>query len=314
MSQAAWLEINLIKLRKALLFCIENLNKGDTFNIIRFSTEAEALFDKLVKVSDKTIQKAKQFIQDLKAMGGTNIEEALQLALQSVTSSSRPHFIIFITDGMPTVGETDEKSLIEKIKNLNHNQTRIFTFGVGDDVNTHLLDKITELSKAYRTYIGTDEDIEIKISQFYQKIQSPILTDLHLTFSDNIKISQIYPHDLPDLFSGSSLSLLGRFEGQGEATVTLKGKIKNQNKEYSYKIDFSQTQQNNDFIVALWAARRIGYLLDQIRLHGENKEIVDEITQLARQYGIITPYTSFLILEDEDNRVPEMKLKIKTRH
>ncbi|MBU1078568.1 MAG: VIT and VWA domain-containing protein [Spirochaetes bacterium] len=288
--------------RKSLLFCINNLNKGDRFEIIRFSTEASDLFGKLVEADEKNLKNARQFIQDIQAIGGTNIEEALKMAL-GIKSGKRPYIIVFMTDGKPTIGETKEEHLLNEIKKVNNNNTRIFTFGIGTEINTHLLDKITETTRAYRTYIAPEEDIEIKISNFYQKIQSPVLSDIKVRFGDNIETFKMYPKDLPDLFKGSSLTLLGRFKGKGNTTVVLTGKLKGKMKEYSFKIDFDDEDQNNLFIPSLWAARRIGYLLDQVRLHGEDKELVDEITMLAREYGIITPYTSYLILEDEEVRV-----------
>ncbi len=288
--------------KKSLFFCINNLNKGDRFEIIRFSTEARALFKKLVKVDERSLKSARQFLENLQAIGGTNIEEALSMAL-SVRNSKKRHIIVFITDGKPTIGETNEDRLVKMLKKKNHSNVRIFTFGIGNEINTHLLDKITETTKAYRTYITPQEDIEVKISNFYQKIQSPVLTHLKLNFGKNIELFKMYPKDLPDLFKGSSLTVLGRYKGKGKTKIVLKGKIRGKKTEFKYNINFEKNNNKNDFIPLLWASRRIGYLLDQIRLHGEDKELVDEITQLAREHGIITPYTSYLILEDEKTRI-----------
>jgi Ca-activated chloride channel homolog len=288
--------------KKALLFCVNNLNKGDRFQIIRFSTEAEALFKSLTSVDAANLGKAKKFIDNMKAIGGTAIEEALSLAL-SAKDGDRPHMIIFITDGKPTIGETDEDKLVKKIKNANKLNTRIFTFGVGYDLNTHLLDKITKETNAYRYYISPKEDIEVKISNFYTKVQSPVLTDLKLTFSGNIKTFKTYPKDLPDIFKGSSLTVLGSYSGSGDAKVILEGKVKNKIRRFEYKMNIPSEETKNDFIPYLWAARHVGYLLDQIRLNGEDRELVEEATEVARKYGIVTPYTSYLILEDERKRV-----------
>ncbi len=288
--------------KKALLFCINNLNKGDRFQVIRFSTEAEALFSGLAKAETVNIEKAKKFIDNMKAIGGTAIEEALTLALKS-KDGRRPHMIIFITDGRPTVGETDEDRLVRKIKYADKSNTRIFTFGVGYDINTHLLDKITKETRAYRYYIGPKEDIEVKISNFYGKVQSPVLTDIKLSFSGNVKVFKAYPKDLPDIFKGSSLTILGSYSGSGDARVILEGKIKDHVQRFEYKVNLPSEDTGNDFIPYLWAARHVGYLLDQIRLNGENRELVQEATEIARKYGIVTPYTSYLILEDERKRV-----------
>ncbi|MCP5053039.1 MAG: VWA domain-containing protein, partial [bacterium] len=295
--------------KKALRFCIENLNRGDRFEIIRFSTEAEGLFNRFAPANERNLDEARQFIDDLKAIGGTNIDEALSLALKMEKRRGRPYMIIFLTDGKPTIGITDEKALVRKIKDQNTSASRIFTFGIGNEINTHLLDKITQLTRAYRTYISPQEDIEIKVSNFYSNVQSPILTDLRLDFGSRIRVSKTYPRDLPDLFKGSSITLLGRYRGHGDAKIILTGKVRNKEKRFVFEAEdgFKPARgadsESNHFIAPLWAARRVGYLLDQIRLHGKDKELIDEVTQLARTYGIITPYTSYLIVEDEQDRV-----------
>lgn len=294
--------------KRALLYCVNNLNPGDGFDIIKFSTEAYSLFGSIENADETNIKKAEKFIENLKPVGGTNIEEALKLALNENGKINRTHLIVFITDGKPTIGETKDDLLIRKLKNSNKSKTRIFTFGIGTEINTHLLDKITEVTKATRTYIAPNEDIEIKISSFYDKVQSPVLTNLSLSFGNGIRTFQTYPGDLPDLFRGSSLTIFGRYTGSGSSNVTLKGTVKGKRKSFSFKPDFVGENDEYDFIPPLWASRRIGFLLDQIRLNGEDKELVDEVTQLAREHGIVTPYTSYLIMEDEEIRLRRNEL------
>lgn len=307
----------LSQAKKALLFCVENLNAGDRFEIIRFSTEAEALFRDLTPVTPSSRENAREFIDQLQAIGGTNIDEALEMALKMKKRRGRPYMIIFLTDGKPTIGVTDEKSLVRKIKTSYEETkqgTRIFTFGIGNDINTHLLDKITAFTRAYRTYITPEEDIEVKVSNFYNNVRSPVLTDIRLDFGPDIRVSKTYPRHLPDLFRGSAITLFGRYKGEGDARVILTGKVRDQEKHFTFhaKNGFvsasDSDNRTNDFIPPLWAARRVGYLLDQIRLHGKDKELIDEITQLARTYGIITPYTSYLIVEDEETRFHRREL------
>ena len=294
--------------KKALLYCVDNLNRGDRFDIIRFSTEAYSLFGQIESASDNNIKKAEKFINDLKPVGGTNIEEALNLALKEKGNSNRTRLIVFITDGKPTIGETTDENLLKKIEKLNNENIRIFTFGIGNEINTHLLDKITEQTKAFRTYISENEDIEVKVSSFYDKVQSPILTNLSLSFSGGIKTIQTYPKNLPDLFKGSGITIFGRYSGSGSSRITLNGTLNGERKSFALNADFSNDNDEYDFIPPLWASRRIGFLLDQIRLNGEDKELVDEITQLAREHGIVTPYTSYLIMEDEEIRLRRNEL------
>ncbi len=289
--------------RRALAFCLKNLNANDRFEIVRFSTEAEVLFEGLVAATRENVARAQAFVDKLEPAGGTNSEEALTLALKTnAGASSRPKVVIFITDGRPTIGETDEDRLVKKVKDANAAQMRIFTFGVGDDLNTHFLDKLTEVTRAARTYVGEKEDLELPVSTFFEKIKSPVMTDVAIEFGDGIRPSKTYPRALPDLFKGSQLLILGRYSGTG-GTVTLKGTVDGQRVTIPYTASFPSRLDANDVIPPLWAAQRIGYLLDEIRLHGEDKELVDEVTRLARRFGVVTPYTSYLIMEDERRRV-----------
>lgn len=293
--------------KKALLYCVNNLNAGDHFNIIRFSTEAYSLFKSLEKADKHNINQAKSFINDLQAIGGTNIEEAFNLAFKNYKESERPHFVVFLTDGKPTIGEMNDDNLIKRILNSNKTNSRIFTFGIGNEINTHLLDKLTDATKAWRSYVSDEEDIEIKVSNFYDKIQSPVLSNLKLDF-ENVEVYQSYPKDLPDLFKGSNLLVFGRFKGSGNVKVILTGKLNGQRKEFSLNKKLLNNDDEYNFIPPLWASRRIGHLLDLIRLNGENKELIDEVTSLAREHGIITPYTSYLIMEDEEIRIRSGRL------
>lgn len=295
--------------KKALLFCIDNLNKGDRFDVIRFSTEAEAIFNGVVPATEENRRKAMRFVDDLKAIGGTNIEDALKLAIEKKDVSYRPRVVLFITDGKPTINETNEDKLTGLIKKRAESSVRVFTFGIGNDINTKLLDKITTATNAYRTYITPDEDIEIKVSNLYTKIQSPVLTDLKITADSGIRLSEVYPAEIPDLFKGSSITVLGRYDGSGNKKITLEGKLKGKTVAYTYSCDFTNEDTKKDFIPPLWAARKVGFLLDQIRLNGKNSEIIEELVEISKKYGIITPYTSYLIVEDEQRQVADRRLR-----
>ncbi|MBI2837755.1 MAG: VWA domain-containing protein, partial [Acidobacteria bacterium] len=302
-------EGKLDQARKALLFCLDNLNSQDRFEVIRFSTEAQALFGRLQPASPDNLSRARVFAAAWRPIGGTNIDEALTLALNANRQSdARPRFVIFITDGKPTIGETGEDALLDKVRRANTSATRIFTFGIGDDLNTHLLDRITEETKAYRTYVRNNEDLELKISSFYQKIKTPVLVDLKLDVEGAVKTYQTYPRSLPDLFEGSQLLVFGRYSGGGRAVVRLSGSVQGRPRSFEQQIDLPSVASENAFLAPLWATQRIGYLLDQLRLHGEEHELIDEVTQLARRFGIITPYTSYLIVEDEAARITRNEL------
>jgi Ca-activated chloride channel family protein len=289
--------------KKALQFCVENLNEGDRFEIVRFSTEVEPLFDQLKDASQANRDRAEDFIKDLKATGATAIDDALHKALSlRPMDSARPFVIIFLTDGMPTIGVTDETQILASVKQHDAGQTRIFCFGIGTDVNTHLLDKLTEQSRGYSTYVLPEEDIELKVSSFFAKIKDPVLANPALKFTGDVRATKLYPSPLPDLFKGEQLVLAGRYAGHGNSALTIEGMVNGATRQYTYEMKFPEESSDHEFIPRLWATRRVGILLDEIRLHGENAELRDEVTELARKYGIVTPYTAYLIVEDEARR------------
>ncbi|MSR66829.1 MAG: VWA domain-containing protein [Pedosphaera sp.] len=288
--------------KKALTFCVENLNENDRFEVIRFATEAEALFGSLTDAKKANRDKARDHAKELKPIGGTAIDDALRKALgYRPAAGDRPFVVIFLTDGRPTVGETNEDKIHANIKNLAAN-TRVFCFGIGTDVNSHLLDKIAETTRAFTQYVLAEEDIEVKVSAFFTKIKEPVLANPSLKFPDSVKVSKMYPNPLPDLFKGEELILAGRYTTGSKGHILLEGTVNGQKKQFEYPVDFPGTNGENEFIPRLWATRRVGYLLDEIRLRGESKELKDEVADLARQYGIVTPYTAYLILEDEARR------------
>jgi Ca-activated chloride channel homolog len=294
--------------RKALSFCLQNLNDGDRFEIIRFSTEAEPLFNELRAADKANVDTAQKFVDSLKPIGGTAINDALAKAMdlrskRAGDDKDRPYIVIFLTDGQPTIGETNEDNILAAMNKASAGSTRVFSFGIGTDVNTHLLDKIASGTRAFSQYVLPDENLELKLSSFYTKIKEPVLSNVEVAFTgDNIKASQLYPNALPDLFKGEQVILFGRYSGNGPAAVKISGTLNGQKQSFVQDVNFTQKDTRNTFIPALWATRRVGFLLDEIRLRGESKELKDEVTRLAREHGIVTPYTAFLILEDEAKR------------
>ncbi len=286
--------------KKSLTFCVNSLDDRDTFNLIRFSTEVEPLFQKPVQATKANRRKALEFVKDLRAMGGTAINDALAAALAQAGSGDRPHAVVFLTDGKPTIGEQDTGAIVKRVKEKME-KTRVFCFGVGTEVNTHLLDKITETARGASQYVLPDEDIEVKVSSFYTKIKSPVLTDLKLSFS-SAKVSQVYPRVMPDLFVGSQLVVTGRYRSSGPSAIILTGTRRGRRAEYVYEADLKPSKED-DSVARIWASRKVAFLLDEIRLRGENNELKDEVVKLAKKWGIITPYTSYLVLEDEEKRV-----------
>jgi len=290
--------------RGALTFCLNSLNSNDRFNVIDFDDQVRSFNQNLIQANPENIKNALRFVEKTEADGGTNINDALLTGLRQISSESKASFIIFLTDGLPTVGVTDIRNILENVKDSNKSQVRVFVFGVGYDVNTHFLDKLAQDNHATSDYVSPDEDIEVKVGSFYKKVSHPILTDIQLSFG-SVETYDIYPQELPDIFKGSQLLLLGKYRGEGGSLVTLSGSAGGVQRRFTYEVNFNPSDKN-DFIPRLWATRRVGYLIDELRLHGENKELVDEVVRLSKKYGIINQYTSFLI--DADYRLTAREL------
>lgn len=286
--------------RKALKYCLEQLKPTDRFGLMSFATTVNPYEERLLDASSEQMQRAKRWVDDLDATGGTAINAALEAALKMRSSdAARPFTVVFFTDGLPTIGETDIDRIFKNFIARNTASTRVFTFGVGDDVNAALLDQLAESSRALSTYVRPAEDIAAKVAGMYTKMSSPVLTNLKLTTTGDVRLSDVYPPDLPDLFTGGQVVVMGRYSGKGATAIKLTGMVGKEAKEFVYEITAPEkTDDSREFVEQLWARRKVGYLIDQIRIHGEKPELKDEVMTLAKKYGITTPYTSWLIVPD----------------
>jgi Ca-activated chloride channel family protein len=299
-------DAKMAQAKKALKFCLSRLGPDDRFGIVSFATTVRTYRDELLAVSDDQLQRATKWVDDLRQSGGTAILPALNTALGLRTKDEGRSFtVVFFTDGMPTVDETNPEKIVKAIEGKNTANTRIFTFGVGDDVNAAMLDRLADATKAVSTFVRPAEDIEAKVSSLHSKISHPVMTNVKLT-ATNVKLHEVYPPQLPDLFHGGQLVVIGRFSGQGAAAVKLTGMVGKEQREMVYELTFPpKTDDGKEFVEHLWARRKVGYILDQIRANGEQKELVEEVTKLAKKYGIATPYTSYLVVPDGPMPVAE---------
>lgn len=286
--------------KEAMKNVLDRLNPQDRFNIIAFHSSVSSYADSLRPVSERN--EALRYTNDLRALGSTNIHGALARAL-SMVSEARPSVILLLTDGRPTVGVTDEKGILSLMSSSRRDFLRIFTFGIGDDVDASLLDNLAQRGRGTSQYIKRDDEIKTLVTSLYEKISTPVLLGLKLDFG-RMRVEEVYPAPLPDLYGGSQLLVAGRYLSEGYATITLTGRSSLKEERFVYdKVNFSPSTTAS-FIPAQWATKKIGYLLEQIKLKGENREIVDEIKALSQQYGIMTPYTSYFVKEDMPMPVP----------
>lgn len=299
----------IIQAKEAVRFIINHLDERDRFSMVDFDDGVETFTSELVPATAENREKALSFVDEIEDAGGTNINEALLGALRMVKSGDRPNYILFLTDGRPTVGITATSDILRNIAQANTHRSRIFVFGVGNDVNTELLDRISIDHRGPCVYVREDENLELAISSYYEKIASPLLSDLKIEFK-GVDVKDVYPQVLLDLFRGSQLILVGKYKGEGPVSVALRGMVGKEEKIFVLK-DQKLTGESTDFLPRLWATRRIGYLLQEIHLHGEKEELVDEVKRLGLKFGIVTPYTSFLVTEEERLVLEEAAIEAK---
>ena len=282
------------RVKAALKYAIERLRDGDRFNIVRFSSDVESVFPGMKKAGGSARQEALAFIKDMEAAGGTAIDDALSTALGGIVEADT--LVIFLTDGEPTVGETDPARIAKNALIVNKLGARIFPFGVGSDLNTTLLDELARDHHGSPTYLRPDKDIEKTLSAFYDKISHPVLSNIKLKVPA-AKAYGILPGSIPDLFRGEQLVIVGRYRQSGATLIRLEGSLGGKKKTYDYEAKLPEDERSMDFIPRLWAKRQVGMLLEQVRIGGEKQALVDEIVQLGTTYGIVTPYTSYLVTE-----------------
>ncbi|MBL8024706.1 MAG: VWA domain-containing protein [Elusimicrobia bacterium] len=283
----------------ALEFCLKSLGPDDRFGLVTLATSVDVFREQLVSVADGK-EKALGFVRRIEAAGGTNIEEGLREALQLFKKGTgRVPMVFFITDGLPTIGETDFDRLLGKVRGwADNSHARLYVFGVGDDVNTLLLDRLAQENHGARDYVMPGETIENKVSTLYKKVAKPALTDVHVDWGD-ADVSDVYPRKIDDLFYGEDLVILGRYAKGEKVSLTVSGQRGDQKEEYIFKLALPDQASEKSFIARLWAHRKVFAELDGIRLGGKaDPEVIEGIVRIAKRYGIVTPYTSYLITED----------------
>jgi Ca-activated chloride channel homolog len=283
--------------KSALIQLLGSLREGDRFRLVAFSGGVRRYAQEWTGVSAETRRDAENWIRSLDAEGGTNIAGALAEAFAQAPAEQSLGVVVFLTDGQASTGETDPERIAESAEQ-GRGKFRVFSFGVGDDVNTYLLDRLTERARGTTEYIRPGENIERAVGALAAKVASPVLTEVTIAASSGIEVYDLQPGSLPDLFAGDEMVVLGRYRGAsgGEQTVTVRGRRNGRQEEFNTTFG---DRENADarYIEQLWAARKAGALSREIRLHGQTRETLDALKQLALRYGILTEYTSYLVQE-----------------
>ncbi len=280
--------------RAAIDYCLAKLNAGDRFNIITFGTDVARFGESLADNTPTNLAAARAFTEDVIARGRTNISGALTTALAGKATAGRPRMMIFLTDGTPTAGELSTERIVAGVKAANAAKTSIYVCGVGHDVNVHLLDKLAESTEGASEYVKPKEEIDVRVAALYDRLAYPVLTDVKVAFGQ-LRTHSVYPRTFPALFRGGQFMVFGRYRGGGKHIVKVSGTLLGKPTTYTCEATFPATADSHgQFVAPLWASRKIGYLLQELRLHGENKELIEDVVKLSTKFGIVTEYTEFI--------------------
>lgn len=281
--------------KAALGYALGRLGPKDRFNVVAFATAPRPFRDGVIEASAENVKAALGFVEGLEATGGTAIHDALVAALKLERVEGRVPIILFLTDGEATVGLTETPQILSAVDAANAAGARIFSFGVGDDLNATLLTDLADRARGNAIFVSERENIELKASALYDQVASPVLVDVTLRVDG---VHDVHPARLGDLFKGQQVSVVGRYGKPGACAVTLTGKLNGREVTHTYDARFGDAPAR-DYLPRLWAIRQVGFLLGEIRAHGERNELVTEVKRLGTRYGIVTPYTSYLVVEEE---------------
>jgi Ca-activated chloride channel family protein len=309
----------LAQVREAALQVLGGLEDGEAFNVILYNEGVEPFAERPVRKSRATMGHVTEFLEGMSARGGTNIHDALLEALRQPTAGGTLPIVLFMTDGLPTVGQTSEASIRELARKGNPHGRRIFTFGVGVDVNTPLLEKVAYESRATTTFILTGEDVEVKVAAVFERLRGPVLADPTLAVGEpegRRRTRELIPGRIPDVFEGDQVIVLGQYLGEEPLEFSLRGNYRGTPRVFQFRLSLDQATTRNAFVPRLWASRRIGLLVDAIREQGgapgvvsgasrgstspATRELVDEVVRISTEFGILTEYTAFLAREGTD--------------
>jgi Ca-activated chloride channel family protein len=280
---------------------LQTLRPGDRFRLIDFSSDVHTFRDEFLSASPENLRAAGRYLDALEAQGSTNISGALREALggdHRSADSERMGVVLFITDGAPTVGERDPARIADEADH-DRGTTRVFTFGVGADVNVTLLEQLALQGRGTAQFVRPDESVERAVGLVAGRIADPVLTDVRIHTDGDVRLAKVLPQQPVDLFAGQDLVLLARYAGHGSTRVIFEGRRRGEMVRWTSTVDFPDRERENPFVARLWATQRVGWLAAEKRKNGGSSEIDEEIRSLGERFGIPTEFTSYLVQEPQ---------------
>src|SRR6185437_12422971 len=272
----------------------------DRFRLIDFSSDVRTFRDDFATATRDNIRAAERYLDELEAQGSTNISGALDEALSSRVVSGRLPIILFLTDGQPTVGERDASVIASSVARQRGSR-RLFTFGVGSDLNVSLIEQLALEGRGTASFVRPDESVERAVGIVASRLTSPLVTDVRI-HADGVRLLKMPPTMPLDIFAGEDLVLLARYDGDGDATLRFDGQTTSGPVTWTTRVHFPERSRENPFVARLWATQRVGYLSAEKRKHGGSQEINDEIRDLGERFGIPTEFSSYLVVEPGMNQ------------
>ena len=285
----------IVQARAAGKQVLRSLSTMDRFRLIDFSSDVRTFRDNFSVATRENIRAAERYLDDLDAQGSTNISGALDEALSSPVQYGRLPIVLFLTDGQPTVGERDPSAIASSVAKQRGSR-RVFTFGVGADLNVSLIEQLALEGRGTASFVRPDESVERAVSIVASRLTSPLVTDVRIR-ADGVRLRKMHPSGPVDIFAGEDLVILARYDGSGNAVVRFDGQTTNGPVSWSTRVFFPDRSRENPFVARLWATQRVGYLSAEKRKHGGSQEINDEIRELGERYGIPTEFSSYLVVE-----------------
>ena len=281
--------------RAAAAYVLERLGDDDRFAVVSFARTVRVFGDGLEASSRAGA--AIDYVEGLNAAGGTNIADSLATAFDLIPGD-RPSTVIFVTDGLPTVGVQHPGAILDIADSAAPERAQLFAFGVGYDVDTVLLDALARRFVGTSHYVTPEERIDTEVGRLFERVSTPVLTDVEIEINGG-DVRALAPTAIGGLFAGQQALLTGRYADPGPMTVVVRGNTFEGPEVFEYSVNLPARDTSEPAVAQLWAQRRVADLLTEVRVEGVRDSLIEEIVALATQFGIVTPYTAYLAEEPE---------------
>ncbi len=284
------------KARETMMLALNGLYPRDTFNIITFAGDSKILFPEPVPATKANLARARKFLADRWAGGGTEMMKAVRAALRTTGDTGKIRIVCFMTDGY--VG--NDMEILGEIRK--HRNARVFLFGIGSSVNRFLLDKMADEGRGAVEYVGLNDDGTAAARCFHERIRNPLLTDISVDFN-GLPVEDVYPKRIPDLFSASPVVLHGRYRAPASGVIRMKGWMSGREVVREIPVSLPKHQSENRALASVWARARVDDLMSQdwngLQMGTTRRDLKEAITELGLKYGLMTQFTSFVAVEEK---------------